>query len=105
MDVQYNQLNDDLRITLEEICSNCTKMRPIETANIIYGLGKMNCLFTSLPIKSQNSLIYGVINTCDAMDEQELGNTVWGLIGHMVTHSLTHSLTNYHSLTHSGIKI
>ncbi len=83
MDVQYNQLNNDLRITLEEICSNCTKMRPIETANIIYGLGKMNCLFTSLPIKSQNSLIYGVINTCDAMDEQELGNTVWGLIGQM----------------------
>ncbi len=83
MDVQYNQLSEDLKVTLEEICGNCTKMKPIETANILYGLGKMNCMFSSLPVKTQNALITGVINTCDAMDEQELGNTVWGLMGQM----------------------
>lgn len=83
MDVQYNQLNEELKVTLEEICGNCTKMRPIETANILYGLGKMNCVFSSLPVKTQNTLIAGVINTCDDMDEQELGNTVWGLMGQM----------------------
>lgn len=70
-----------IKALLQRITTLTHKLQPIEVANIVYGLAKLDLNVNDLDITVKNSLISSVRNTISSMSEQEFGNTVWGLFG------------------------
>lgn len=84
MNCQYALLLPVLRLTLEAALVGVRD--PIggtELATLLYSLGQMKCRFNSLPTPARRNIFRSVAVNLEHMTEQEVGNSVWGLLGQM----------------------
>jgi hypothetical protein len=82
LNCDYETSAEPFRVSLYRACIRCAKadqFKPVEVANLVYGLGKMNARYHLIPEPMRDVIVGLVEKNCGSMTEQELGNAVWAL--------------------------
>ena len=84
MGASYSALDEGIRAAFaSSMIAEGASMSALEVSTVLYGLGRMSADMKSLPPGVQDAVLAMTERTCRGMNEQELGHTIWSLVGQM----------------------